>query len=84
MLLGILPTMLVLLVLFVTKNGRALIDSLPIKYLGYLHIVRIPVEIALFWLFLNKGIPELMTFEGQNFDILAGMTAPSCSLNWPY
>jgi hypothetical protein len=25
--------------------------------------------------FLNKSVPELMTFEGQNFDIIAGITA---------
>jgi hypothetical protein len=40
------------------------------------HIIRIPVEIVLFWLFLNKTIPQLMTFEGRNFDILSGLTAP--------
>ncbi|MDJ0645250.1 MAG: hypothetical protein QNJ57_04625 [Flavobacteriaceae bacterium] len=41
-----------------------------------LHIIRIPVEIVLFYLFLNNMIPELMTFEGRNFDIIAGITAP--------
>ena len=38
--------------------------------------MRIPVELVLFWLFLSKTIPELMTFEGRNFDIIAGITAP--------
>ncbi|AHM63395.1 hypothetical protein D770_25760 [Flammeovirgaceae bacterium 311] len=42
----------------------------------FLHTVRIPVEIILFYLFINKMVPELMTFEGRNFDILAGLTAP--------
>ncbi len=37
--------------------------------------MRIPVEIVLFWLFQNKAIPELITFEGRNFDIIAGITA---------
>ena len=41
-----------------------------------LHIVRIPVEIVLFGLFLNEMIPELMTFEGRNFDIVMGIMAP--------
>jgi hypothetical protein len=27
-------------------------------------------------LFVNQGVPEIMTFEGRNFDILAGLTAP--------
>jgi hypothetical protein len=41
-----------------------------------LHIVRIPVEIVLFWLFLYKVVPELMTFSDRNLDILSGLTAP--------
>lgn len=76
MLIGILPTILIILLLFITSKGRQFIDSLPLRNLTYLNIVRIPVEIVLFWLFLNKVIPVLMTFEGRNFDILAGITAP--------
>ncbi len=76
MLTGIFPAILTITLLFITTKGRQFIDSLPIKNLTYLNIVRIPVEIVLFWLFLNKAIPELMTFEGRNFDILAGITAP--------
>ncbi|WP_158728727.1 MULTISPECIES: hypothetical protein [unclassified Flavobacterium] len=73
---GILPTILTIILLFATSKGKKFIDSLPLKNITYLNIVRIPVEIVLFWLFLNKAIPELMTFEGRNFDILAGITAP--------
>lgn len=76
MLIGILPTILTIILLFATSKGRQFIDSLPLKNLTYLNIVRIPVEIVLLWLFLNKAIPELMTFEGRNFDIIAGITAP--------
>jgi hypothetical protein len=73
---GILPTILTIILLFATSKGKQFIDSLPLKNLTYLNVVRIPVEIVLFWLFLNKAIPELMTFEGRNFDIIAGITAP--------
>lgn len=76
MLIGILPTILTIILLFATSKGRQFIDSLPLKNLTYLNMVRIPVEIVLLWLFLNKAIPELMTFEGRNFDIIAGITAP--------
>ena len=76
MLIGILPMGLAIILLFVTSKGRRFIDGLPLKNITYLHIIRIPVEIVLFWLFLNKTIPELMTFEGRNFDIIAGITAP--------
>lgn len=41
-----------------------------------LHVVRLPVEIVLFLLFTYHMVPELMTFEGRNFDIIAGITAP--------
>ncbi len=75
-LVGVLPTLITIILLFVTRSGRSFIDSLPIKNLTYLSVVRIPVEIVLFWLFANKTIPELMTFEGRNFDIVAGITAP--------
>jgi len=76
MLFGVLPAILTILVLFATQAGRRFIDSLPLKELTYLNVVRVPVEMVLFWLFLNKAIPELMTFEGRNFDIVAGLSAP--------
>jgi len=79
LLFGILPTIVTITLLFITQKGRQFIDSLPLKDLTYLNIIRIPVEIILFWLFLNRAIPELMTFEGRNFDIVAGITAPFVS-----
>lgn len=74
-LLIIIPT-IVIIGFFVTAKGKEYIDNLDITTLTLLHTVRIPVEIVLFWLFLNKTVPELMTFEGRNFDILSGLTAP--------
>ncbi|MBN9298565.1 MAG: hypothetical protein J0I41_16280 [Filimonas sp.] len=74
------PALLFILVLFVTKKGRQFIDALNIKTLTWLHVVRIPVEIILYLLFVNKTIPQLMTFEGRNFDILAGISAPIIAL----
>jgi hypothetical protein len=70
------PALLLIAVIFISSNGKKFIDGLSIKYLSILHIVRIPVELVLFWLFLNKAVPQLMTFEGRNFDIAAGITAP--------
>jgi hypothetical protein len=48
----------------------------------FLHTIRIPVEIILFYLFMDKMLPELMTFEGRNFDILAGISAPLIGILW--
>jgi hypothetical protein len=70
------PPLLLLLIRFVTPAGRKLLDGFDAKWLTLIHTVRIPVEITLYWLFLHKAIPGLMTFEGRNFDILAGLTAP--------
>lgn len=75
-LLLVLPPLLFILGLFATKKGKHYIDSLDISTLTILHTIRIPVEIVLFWLFVYKAVPELMTFEGRNFDIFSGLTAP--------
>ena len=73
---GILPNIIVYILLFSTQKGREFMDSLSLKKLTYINIIRIPVEFVLLWLFLNGAIPEIMTFKGWNFDILAGLTAP--------
>ena len=75
-LLAFVPTLFFILILFVTKKGKRFIDSLPLLESTYLHVVRIPVELILYGLALYKTIPELMTFAGRNYDILAGISAP--------
>jgi hypothetical protein len=70
------PALLLIAVIFISSKGKQFTDGLSLKYLTILHIVRIPVELVLLWLFLNKTVPQLMTFEGRNFDIAAGITAP--------
>lgn len=75
-LLLVLPPLLLIMILFSTGKGRKYIDHLNLMHLTLLHTVRIPVEIVLYLLFLNKVVPELMTFEGRNYDIISGLTAP--------
>ncbi len=70
------PPALLILILLLTKKGRLLMDGLDAKTLTLLHIVRVPVELTLYWLFLHKAVPQIMTFEGRNFEILCGLTAP--------
>ncbi len=70
------PPMLFIIFLFISKKGLEFIDGLDEKTLTILHTIRIPMELVLWWLFIYKAIPQLMTFEGRNFDILAGITAP--------
>ncbi len=72
---GVFPMIFLMISLFLTTKGRLFIDSLPLKNLTYISVVRIPVEIVLYFLFVERFIPEIMTFEGQNFDVLAGISA---------
>ncbi len=76
LLFGILPAVFTILCLFTTQAGRQFADSLPLTNITYLQVVRVPVELVLLWLFLNKAVPKNMTFEGRNFDIISGITAP--------
>lgn len=69
------PPLLTILLLFITAGGRSVIDKFNATWLTWLHIVRIPVEFILYWLFLYKQVPALITFEGKNFDIISGITA---------
>jgi hypothetical protein len=72
---GVIPAFLLIIIYFIFAR-KTFIEKLPLKTLTLLHIIRIPVEIVLLWLFQEKLVPEVMTFEGRNFDILSGLTAP--------
>ena len=71
---GILPALLLIISYFLLFRA-SFIERLPLSLLTMLHIVRIPVEIVLLWLFLGGQVPQAMTFEGRNFDILSGILA---------
>ncbi len=72
----VLPPVMLIVLLFVSKKGKQFIDGLDTKTLTLIHIVRIPVELVLFSLFLYKTVPKIITFEGGNVDILSGLSAP--------
>lgn len=73
---GVAPSIIAIIFFFNNRKGKLFIDRLSMQMLTYLHIIRIPVELVLYGLFLNGAVPQLMTFEGSNLDILAGATAP--------
>lgn len=72
---AVLPALLLIIAYFIFFR-KTFIEPLPLKILTLLSIIRIPVEIVLMWLFHNQLVPQSMTFEGRNFDILSGITAP--------
>lgn len=70
------PLLLVILLVLIFPSTRKGVLKMPITSLTYIHIVRIPVELCLWWLFGAGLVAESMTFEGINFDIIAGISAP--------
>lgn len=72
---GVLPALALIVVYFLFFR-RGFIASLPLRHLTLLHVVRVPVELTLLWLFTGGLVPRIMTFEGWNFDILSGLLAP--------
>lgn len=76
MLFLILPSIILIVYSFFSNRGKKFIDGLNHQYLTQLHVVRVGVEVVLFWLFIKRVVPESMTFEGRNFDIISGITGP--------
>jgi hypothetical protein len=70
------PPLLLLLSRLATARGRAFLASLRLDVLTLLHVVRLPVELGLYGLFLHGAVPRTMTFAGGNWDIFMGLSAP--------
>lgn len=62
--------------LFTSQQGTIFIDRLNLRTLTYLHTLRIAVEWTIFGLYVCGAVPEIMTYEGRNFDIFSGVSAP--------
>lgn len=54
----VVPPLLLLIGLWLTRRGRRFIDKLRPDQLTLLHVVRIPVEVVLFWLFVGEPCPH--------------------------
>lgn len=72
--------LLVIATLLLIPGIRAVVKAMPITTLTYIHIIRVPVEIILWWLFIAGALPKELTFEGVNFDIITGISAPFAGL----
>ncbi len=71
---GALPALVTIFVYLIFFR-RSFIERIPLRVLTSMHVVRIPVELTLYWLFIAKQVPQVMTFDGRNFDILSGILA---------
>lgn len=79
----VLPALLFTVVFFTIRKTSPIIAAFPIALPVYFQTFRVFVEL-LIWGLYKEGIgPELVTFEGRNLDILAGITAPIVGY-WAY
>jgi len=75
-LLAVGPPLLLIVFSFVFRGSREFLGRISLPVLTLLSVVRIPVEFVIDWWYHAGLVPQLMTFEGRNFDIISGLTAP--------
>ena len=80
MLYGIFPAILIIAFSLLLKQNQEFINSFNLKTLTYLHIIRLPVEICLALLYHYETMSIYVTYDGTNFDIISGISAPIIAL----
>jgi len=68
--------LIIVLILTFSPAMRDVLSFIPQEKIIRLQSFRFFVEILLWLLFIGNVLPVQMTFEGRNFDILAGISAP--------
>ena len=72
----VIPPVLAISYLSSSTRVNALIKEIPSSWLVYIQSFRILMELLLWLVFIRNVIPVQMTFEGVNYDILTGLSAP--------
>jgi hypothetical protein len=75
-LLMVVPPVILVAWLSVARPGKALLDKMDLHLLTVIHVVRAPVQVVLYWLFICRVVPAEITLGGGNMDIIVGLTAP--------
>lgn len=70
------PLLTILGLTIFSSNLAEILRHVPPSHLVYIQSFRIVVELLIWLLFLQDLLPIQMTFEGYNFDVLTGLTAP--------
>lgn len=70
------PAVLTAWIVALHPGTGPLLDRVPGTWLVGFQFFRVPMELILWRLAAAGVIPVTMTFEGRNFDILVGLTAP--------
>lgn len=71
----LIPLITILFFTFSKTVTEILLQINPARIIR-LQVFRVGVEILLWMMFIQHLLPVQMSFEGRNFDILAGLTAP--------
>ena len=73
----ILPVMVSIFLFHRTVHfGKHILSNTPPTFALYIQGFRVLVELLIYGAFLNGILPKQVTFEGTNFDVVAGATAP--------
>jgi hypothetical protein len=75
LLFAVLGPLLVVLLFGWSRAGKTLLGQIRPEWPIYLQSFRLLVEIGLWLLVLHGSLPVRMSFEGRNFDVLAGLLA---------
>ncbi len=59
-----------------SKGAKALAQQAPLAALIAVQVFRFPLELLLHALWKARLLPQMMTYEGANFDIVMGLSAP--------
>ena len=73
---AILVPLITMIALVSVKRSREVLLNFPVRNIVGFQSFRIVMEIILWLIFIYQIIPEQMTFEGRNWDVLVGLTAP--------
>ena len=78
----VLPAVALLVACFASRSLTDALRNTPVSWLIYLQTFRIVVELILLRGYKLGAVPVQMTFEGRNFDILLGLSAPLFGWLW--
>lgn len=73
---AVIPNVIVIFWLLFSKRTARLIAAIPQQWILTAQAFRVVVEIEFYFLLLHNAMPAIMTFEGRNFDIVVGLSAP--------
>ncbi len=70
------PIVLMVMIMASSNVGKSIAQSFPIWMLMGMESFRVVVEVFLHQLWQYGQVPKMLTYEGANFDILIGISAP--------